>query len=304
MTNVDEKKIKQIMLLLKPFQDVMKMVQTGNSPSLHLVLLCTQTLRDVLNSHESLISYYRTNDNLQLEEELTEADEDLFDELQGLNAKITFAIPMNSFLGITFFLDRMRGLFDEMFILDARHYAATLLHPKYRSLKTCSGNERTECYKYVREQAELLHIESNELNQRERPEPDAKKFKGDLFRRFESDGSDVQQEIGGESGNESEEYPVPSKKLDELDRYLNFELDKVKLTSNPLDFWKDQQEKFPRLSRLARWIFCIPATSTNVERQFSGAGLVIQERRTNLNPEQLDYILLIRSMEKYEHLFE
>ena len=79
---------------------------------------------------------------------------------------------------------------------------------------------------------------------------------------------------------------------------------KLKLPSNPLKFWKDQQEKFPRLSRLARRIFSIPATSASVERQFSGAGLVIQERRTNLNPEQLDNILLIRSMKKYEHLFE
>ena len=78
----------------------------------------------------------------------------------------------------------------------------------------------------------------------------------------------------------------------------------MKLTSNPLDFWRYHREKFPRLSRLARWIFSIPATSINVERQFSGAGHVKQERRTNLNPEQLDDILLIRPMEKYEHFFE
>jgi hypothetical protein len=82
------------------------------------------------------------------------------------------------------------------------------------------------------------------------------------------------------------------------------ELDKFKLPSNPLKFWKDQQEKLPHLSRLARRIFSIPATSASVERQFSGVGLIIQERRTNLNPEQLDNILLIRSMQKYEHLFE
>ena len=129
-------------------------------------------------------------------------------------------------------------------------------------MRACSGTERAECYKYVREQAELIHIESNELNQREREELDAKKFKGDLFRRFESDGSDVQQESGGESGNESEEYPIPSKKLDELDQYLNFELEKLKVTSNSLEFWKDHREKFPRLFRFARWIFSIPVTST------------------------------------------
>jgi hypothetical protein len=190
----------------------------------------------------------------------------------------------------------MRGLLDEMFALDIRHYVSTVLHPKYRSLKACSATERTECYRYVRQQAEMIYIESNEPNQRETEEPTAKKFKGDLFRRFESDGPDTKEESGGESGNESKEYSFTSKKLDELDRYLNLELDKFRLTSNPLKFWNDQQEKFPRLSRLARRIFSIPATSASVERQFSEAGLVIQERRTNLNPEQLDNILLIRSM--------
>jgi len=85
---------------------------------------------------------------------------------------------------------------------------------------------------------------------------------------------------------------------------LNLEFDKLKLPSNPLNFWRDHHDKFPRLSRLARRIFSMPATSASVERQFSGAGLIIQERRTNLNPEQLDNILLIRSMQKYEHLLE
>ena len=81
------------------------------------------------------------------------------------------------------------------------------------------------------------------------------------------------------------------KKADELNRYINMELEKTTLDSNPLSFWKQQQNKFPH---------SIAATSASVERQFSGAGLVIQERRTSLNPEQLDNILLIRSMKKDE----
>ncbi|CAF2648421.1 unnamed protein product [Rotaria sp. Silwood2] len=190
-----------------------------------------------------------------------------------------------------------------MFVLDIRHYAATLLHPKYRSLKACSATERSECYTYVRQQIQLISIEPNESNEQQTNESVRKKFKGDLFHRFESDGFDAQQEIEKESTNDSEEYSFDDKKKDELDIYLNFELDKSKLPSNPLIFWKDQQEKFPRLSRFARSIFSIPATSAAVEREFSGAGLVIQERRTNLNPEQLDNILLVRSMQKYEKLF-
>ena len=90
------------------------------------------------------------------------------------------------------------------------------------------------------------------------------------------------------------------KKADELNRYINMELEKTTLDSNPLSFWKQQQNKFPLLSRYARSIHSIPATSASVERQFSGGGLVIQERRTSLNPEQLDNILLIRSMKKNE----
>ncbi len=173
------------------------------------MLLCTQTLRDVLKSYESLVNYNKTNDNHESREELDEIDEDLLDEVHDKSAsKIKDYISMNIFyfLGITFFLHRLRGILDEMFALDVRHYASTLLYPKYRSLKACSATERAECYRYVRQQAELIYIESNESDQRATEEPKAKKFKGDLFRRFESDGPDAQQESGGESGNESEEY--------------------------------------------------------------------------------------------------
>ncbi|CAF4383537.1 unnamed protein product, partial [Rotaria sp. Silwood2] len=227
--NVNDKIIEQLLLLLKPFQDVIKLIQVGNSPSLHMVLLCTQTLRDVLKSYESLINYNHARDDHQLEH-LDEAQDDILEQLED----------------VKFFLNRMRNLLNEM----------------------------------------------NELNQQQTKEPTAKRFKGDPFRRFESDDLSSQQETSGESGNESEEYSFTSKKLDELGRYLSLELDRSKLSSNPLNFWKEQHEKFPQLSRLARSIFSIPATSAGVEREFSAAGLVIQEQRTNLSPEQLDNLLL------------
>jgi hypothetical protein len=93
-------------------------------------------------------------------------------------------------------------------------------------------------------------------------------------------------------------YSFSAKKLDELDRYLNFELDKSKLLSSAVNLWRDQKEKFARLSCLARSIFLILAASAEVERQFSGAELVMQEKQTNLNSKQLDNILLVRSMQK------
>ncbi|CAF4884479.1 unnamed protein product, partial [Rotaria sp. Silwood1] len=68
LLNVNDKIIKQLLLLLKPFQDVIKLIQVGNSPSLHMVLLCTQTLRDALKSYESLMNYNNVRDDHQLEQ--------------------------------------------------------------------------------------------------------------------------------------------------------------------------------------------------------------------------------------------
>lgn len=42
---------------------------------------------------------------------------------------------------------------------------------------------------------------------------------------------------------------------------------------------------------------CFPLPKSSV-RQFSAAGLILNERRTNLSPHQLDNILLIRSVNK------
>ena len=46
---------------------------------------------------------------------------------------------------------------------------------------------------------------------------------------------------------------------------------------------------------VAKKLLAIPATSTPSERSFSIAGRVIEERRTNLNPENVDALLFLHS---------
>ena len=151
-------------------------------------------------------------------------------------------------LGINFFWNRIRCLLNEMFTLDIRHYVATALHPKYRSLTLCSSNERAECYNYIRKQLKLINIEANEPNQPLTDKPIQKKFKRDLFSRFESNHFGDQ---ASEASEEDIEIASHGKRTDELDRYINIEIDRSKLQSDPLAFWKEHQEKFPRLSRYA-----------------------------------------------------
>ncbi|CAF1176026.1 unnamed protein product [Rotaria sordida] len=68
-------------VLLTLSQYVIKLIQVGNSPSLHMVLLCTQTLRDALKSYESLVNYNNIRDDHQLEQ-LDEAHDDILEQLE------------------------------------------------------------------------------------------------------------------------------------------------------------------------------------------------------------------------------
>ena len=181
-----------------------------------------------------------------------------------------------------------------MIVLDVRHYCATMLHPKYRSLKSCSKEARFQRHQYVREQIKIIGdlLTTEALSQASEPTPKKFKLVDDLFSRFEDDNScDVEETESEVDGYESEEYLVNNTKPDELDKYLAMQIDKSSLTNNPLAFRKTHSKTFPLLSKLAKRIHSIPATSTGVERQFSSAGLIINQRRTNINPEQVDNIL-------------
>ncbi|CAF2915108.1 unnamed protein product [Rotaria sp. Silwood2] len=286
--DLDEQYLKQLVLLLKPFKHMMTILQRGNSPSLHLVSLCYMTLKEILNSYESLKKYNKEHSDQFGENQNSENlydDDDLEHELQG----------------ITWFRERLLLLLKEMFVLDIRHIVATLLHPLYRSLKKFPDYIKNQCHQYIRRQIRLLKAEAETEEQLRQPlEPSKKKLKGDknIFSRFESGNCDEEIMKNNKSGSESDEYDFNIKKGDELDRYLLLEFDKNKQYTEPLQFWKDYQNQFPFLSKYARSIFSIPATTTNVEREFSTAGYVLNQRRSSLKPEEVDKILFIRSMEK------
>ncbi|CAF0841728.1 unnamed protein product [Rotaria sordida] len=287
INDLNEQTLKQLVMLLKPFKEMIKIIQYGNAPSLHLVSMCYITLKEVLGSYEMLKQYNKDNNNHDDDENLDFInDYDLEHELPG----------------ITWFRQRLLLLLKEMFILDIRHVVATLLHPRYRSLKRFPDHIKNQCHTYVRKKIRQLRDKAEmeiEL-QPKLSEPTAKKFKNgnNLFSRFESENFDEDSKNvnGSDSGSDEFEYNI--KKGDELDRYLLFKFEKNKETIEPLYFWKIYRSEFPFLSQYARSVLSIPATTTNVEREFSTAGWILNERRTNLKPEEVDKILFVRSMEK------
>jgi hypothetical protein len=182
-----------------------------------------------------------------------------------------------------------------MFVLEPIHLASTLLHPRYRLLKKCSPYEVREAHSYIRNRMAMIKaMERKKLEDSTKqkqsttiydaiiPEPAKKKPK-----RF---GEDF------ESGNISDEFD--DEYDDDLNKYLKQRIEIDSIDDNPLKFWFDHRFIYPVLSKVARSLYSIPASTANVERQFSAGGLMVNSRRTRLNPHQVNNALLIRSMKK------
>ncbi|CAF1093959.1 unnamed protein product [Adineta ricciae] len=278
---IDRSVIKRLIQLLRPFKHILTIVQKGNEPSLYLVLICVMTLRKALSSFENLVVFNRENDNCN----------DVLKKRQD-NGDDEYDIESEEPDGIRFFRLRLLELLESMFILEPIHFAATFLHPRYRYLRKCSTIQIDSCKSYVRRQLKeiverekvkrLIHNQESQRSIRpdEKGEPPLKKKK-----RF---GQEY------EAGNLSDEYDAAED--DEVEKYLSMFIDPELLVDNPLIFWKANQNNLPLLSKLARMVHSIPATTTAVEREFSGGGLVMNERRSSINPDNLNNILFVRSV--------
>ena len=86
-------------------------------------------------------------------------------------------------------------------------------------------------------------------------------------------------------------------KNDELGRCLNIPIEDVHKVLNPWPFRKINKRKFPCLPLIARRLFCIPVTSASAERSFSAAESVIAEHRSSLDPQILNGIPSVRSIQ-------
>lgn len=86
--------------------------------------------------------------------------------------------------------------------------------------------------------------------------------------------------------------PILQRIEDEVHKYTD--LEPIPFMLDPLLLWKSHESMLPLLSRKARQLLCIPATSVPSESVFSTAGDILSAQRSTLKSKHVDYLIFLK----------
>lgn len=84
---------------------------------------------------------------------------------------------------------------------------------------------------------------------------------------------------------------LPSEEI-EINHYFQ-SIEPISEKVDPLVFWLEQQQSYPKITPLALDVLCIPASSAAVERVFSTAGISTKGQRNRLSDKNLENEVLL-----------
>lgn len=160
---------------------------------------------------------------------------------------------------------------------------ACFLDPRFRTLPFLGHDEKEAIMKVVQGDAvKLANSQGENPVDLEGPTPKKPKnaqegimaLLSDVMGQAESAGSPIEPE---------------ERARREVQKYASLDAE----DGDPLDWWKNNQSKFPLLSELARKYLCIPATSVPSERVFSTAGHIVNAKRASLLPDHVSMLVFL-----------
>ena len=156
---------------------------------------------------------------------------------------------------------------------------ATVLDPRYTNSKCLSDDAKEQTWSLIEQQIAsddwlktYVQDDTNSVNSTI-CEPNEKRFK-----LMEAD-SDSEEDVESAS--------------DEVQRYKMEK--KVAASVDPLQWWKLNEYRYPKLAFFAKTVLCIPATSVPCERLFSSDGYIVNKTRSSLEPNTVNMLVYLRS---------
>ncbi|XP_065315466.1 E3 SUMO-protein ligase ZBED1-like [Gordionus sp. m RMFG-2023] len=242
MENLEKSILKNLIDILHPFDKATKELEGDINPTLYKVLLCFNNIL-----HEDLNETFQNNEIKQIK----------------TNLKI-------------FLLSKFK--------IDILHKIATFLCPRYRKLRMLSSMEILEVKnsvkniinseEYCKPSIDIIDLDIQGVSQIvESPKRSKGTFKIVLF-------IFIYQTMNMKDGRTMRKN-LKKKETDELEIYKNLNIkeniENIDPEKDILKWWSKNEIRLPKMTKLARKILAIPATSTTSERTFSKNGRLLEE---------------------------
>ena len=160
---------------------------------------------------------------------------------------------------------------------------ASFLDPRYRDYGFSNKDSQDKTREEIKTKMMDMKPEEDDLKKKSEPSP-AKKTNS--FWKLFDNANDTDDLM--ESTQES---------IIDTELKMYCESPRLHRLSNPLQWWKRQSMRLPNISKLAKQILAVPATSVPSERVFSKAGELISARRSRLGKDNVDMILFLNKFE-------
>lgn len=180
-------------------------------------------------------------------------------------------------------------------VLESPAIIASFLDPRFKEMRFLSPNLRSELHKRVKNMlSEVFNHQSPPSTQFWVPNSDYKAEVGEAGVQLSAHKDRIP------SGQSQSMYDIllgkdPTESMPEIHQQLeNYIVEPLcKRSTNPLDWWKTNEHRFPAVARLGRQYLAIPATVVLPDQAFAANESTLEHRRAVLTPENLDQILFL-----------
>ncbi|XP_075302317.1 E3 SUMO-protein ligase ZBED1-like [Opisthocomus hoazin] len=192
-------------------------------------------------------------------------------------------------------LTRRWGLAEDEKVLENPAVIASFLDPRFKEMRFLSPGLRSALHERVK--AMLSQVFSHQCPPAARPWVPGSDYKAEGG---EAGSPPPAHKAGSLSAAPQSVYDIllgkdPAESMPEIHQQLeNYIVEPLcKRSTDPLDWWKNNERRFPAVARLSRRYLAVPATAVPPEQAFAAGESALEQRRAVLAPENLDQILFL-----------